>query len=309
MDRNDLYETLFESALRVRLVEKKIVELYPSDKIQSPVHLSIGQEAVAVGVSQNLHKNDWVFINYRGHAFYLAKGGPLPEFFAELMGKRTGLSKGKGGSMHLAAPQVGIMGASAVVASTISHAAGAALASKIRGEHRVFVANFGDGATEQGVFHETLNFASLHCLPVLFICEDNGLAVHASKSERQSYSLSALVAAYGIEYHELKEGYDLLKVHDIANSCIETIRNMCKPVFLHIRTARYKEHVGPGDDFFAGYRSEADIRLWQEKDPLCQDFLLIEKFTSKLNEEIAKAIEFAEASPLPSEKDLLSDVE
>ena len=147
-------ELIFE-ALRIRLVEEKIIELYPSDQIQSPVHLSIGQEAVAVGVCANLELTDWVFINYRGHAFYLAKGGPLPEFFAELMGKVGGLSKGKGGSMHLAAPAQGVIGASALVASTISHAVGAALASKVKGENnRIFVANFGDGAMEQGTFFE-----------------------------------------------------------------------------------------------------------------------------------------------------------
>jgi TPP-dependent pyruvate/acetoin dehydrogenase alpha subunit len=305
----EIYENIFKSALRIRLVEEKIIELYPSDKIQSPVHLSIGQEAIAVGVCQNLGTNDWVFINYRGHAFYLAKGGPLPEFFAELMGKISGLSKGKGGSMHLAAPNVGIMGASAVVASTISHAAGAALASKIRGEQRVFVANFGDGATEQGVFHETLNFASLHSLPVLFLCEDNELAVHASKAERQSYRLRELVNAYGIEYHELEEGYDLIKVSDTAKSAIETVRSKVCPVFLHIRTARYKEHVGPGDDFYAGYRAESDIRAWQKKDPLCADRILIEKFTPELAAEIELAVKFAEKAPVPTERELLSDVE
>jgi TPP-dependent pyruvate/acetoin dehydrogenase alpha subunit len=309
MSINKIYEKLFKSALRIRLVEEKIISLYPSDKIQSPVHLSIGQEAVAVGVCQNLANDDWVFINYRGHAFYLAKGGPLPEFFAELMGKISGLSKGKGGSMHLAAPHVGIMGASAVVASTISHAAGAALASKIRGERRVFVANFGDGATEQGVFHETLNFTALHQLPVLFLCEDNELAVHASKAERQSFDLNALVSAYGIKYHELKEGYDIVKVYEAAKTATETIRESGSPVFLHIRTARYKEHVGPGDDFHAGYRSEADIRVWQKKDPLCQDRELIEKFTPELASEIDRAVEFAENAPLPTEKELLSDVE
>ena len=140
-------DKLLRDALRIRMVEEKIIELYPSNQIQSPVHLSIGQEAVAVGVCSNLNASDWVFINYRGHAFYLSKGGPLPEFFAELMGKIGGLSKGKAGSMHLASPEHGVIGASAVVASTISHAVGSALAAKIQGQkNRVFVSNFGDGA-------------------------------------------------------------------------------------------------------------------------------------------------------------------
>ena len=188
---------LLVKCFRIRLIEEKIIDLYPSDVIQSPIHLSIGQEAVAVGVCENLRNEDWVFINYRGHAFYLAKGGPLPEFFSELMGKKTGLSKGKAGSMHLAAPKQGIIGASAVVASTISHAVGAALAAKIKNEsNRVFVSDFGDGAMEQGVFFESLNFASIHKLPVLFLCEDNGLAVHTGKSDRQAFNLKNLMDFY-----------------------------------------------------------------------------------------------------------------
>ena len=146
-------EELFYQALRIRMVEEKIIEMYPSDAIQSPVHLSIGQEAVAVGVCEARDPQDWIFINYRGHAFYLAAKAQLDAFFAELMGKRTGICGGKGGSMHLAAPDFGVMGSSAVVGSTISHAVGAALASKIKGETRIHIANFGDGATEQGVFH------------------------------------------------------------------------------------------------------------------------------------------------------------
>jgi pyruvate dehydrogenase E1 component alpha subunit len=163
------------------------------------VHLSIGQEAVAVGLCSQMKLDDWLFINYRGHAFYLAKGGPLPELFAELYGKRTGLSKGKAGSMHLAAPMQGVMGASAVVGSTISHAVGAALASKIRGENRVFVTVFGDGATEQGTYHESLNFASLHNLPVLFLCENNGMSVDARIEERQSTEIEPRIRPFGID--------------------------------------------------------------------------------------------------------------
>jgi len=138
MEKPEVYKDLFYQAMRIRLVEEKIIELYPSDLIQSPVHLSIGQEAVAVGVCANLNSDDWVFINYRGHAFYFAKGGPMPEFFAELMGKKDGQSKGKAGSMHMASPKQGIMGASAVVGSTISHAVGAALISSLLSHTRSF---------------------------------------------------------------------------------------------------------------------------------------------------------------------------
>jgi TPP-dependent pyruvate/acetoin dehydrogenase alpha subunit len=304
----DLKDLLY-SSLRIRMVEEKIIQLYPTDQIQSPVHLSIGQEAVAVGVCAQLLPTDWVFINYRGHAFYLAKGGPLPEFFAELMGKSGGLSKGKAGSMHLADPEHGVIGASAVVASTISHAVGAALASKIKGEgNRVFVANFGDGAMEQGVFYESLNFASLHKVPVLFLCEDNGLAVHTLKHDRQAFNLEKLLESFQIPYLELEEGYDPEMVQEIAKQAIERVRREQVPVFLKIKTVRYREHVGPGEDIQAGYRSEEFINAWKAKDPLLAVTDEIENYRNQITAEIEAALLFAYASPLPNAGDLLTDV-
>ena len=304
-----VFRDLLYSSLRIRMVEEKIIELYPTDQIQSPVHLSIGQEAVAVGVCAQLLPTDWVFINYRGHAFYLAKGGPLPEFFAELMGKSGGLSKGKAGSMHLADPEHGVIGASAVVASTISHAVGAALASKIKGEsNRVFVANFGDGAMEQGVFYESLNFASLHKVPVLFLCEDNGLAVHTLINERQAFNLEKLLESFQIPYLELEEGYDPEKVQEVAKQAIDRIRNEQIPVFLKVKTVRYREHVGPGEDFQAGYRSEELINTWKAKDPLLKVSDEIDNYRNQITAEIEAALRFAYASPLPTISDLLTDV-
>lgn len=305
---NELYRKLFFDALRIRLVEEKIIELYPSDQIQSPVHLSIGQEAVAVGYAHGLSKDDWLFINYRGHAFYLAMDAPLPNLFAELMGRIGGLSKGKGGSMHLAAPDHGVMGASAVVGSTVSHAVGAALAAKIKGEQRIFTAIIGDGATEQGVIHESLNFAALHQLPVLFLCEDNGLAVHASKDERQSFDLSKLVDSYGIPFMHLDEGYDLLAVEDISTRAKDIVRSGKGPVFLRIKTSRYREHVGPGEDFHAGYRSLTETEAWRAKDPLDQDTDLVAEFTPLIAKEIDEALAWASNSPFPTSEDLLTDV-
>ena len=301
-------ESLIREALRIRLVEEKIIELYPSDLIQSPVHLSIGQEAVAVGICANLNSEDWVFINYRGHAFYLAKGGPLPQFFAELMGRIDGLSKGKAGSMHLAAPKQGVIGASAVVASTISHAVGAALAAKIKGEvNRIFVANFGDGAMEQGVFFESLNFAALHKLPVLFLCEDNGLAVHTHLSDRQSFILEKLISAFGIEFSNIDEGFDPFKVMNGSKKIIDFVRTNQLPAFLRVKTARYREHVGPGEDFAAGYRSQTEMDLWKSKDPLL-NLKNLQEFSQKISAEIDEAVKFALNSPLPTKDELLTDV-
>ncbi len=308
MKENSQYKDLFYQALRIRLVEEKIIDLYPSDLIQSPVHLSIGQEAAAVGVCANLKKEDWIFINYRGHAFYLAKGAPMAEFFAELMGKQGGQSKGKAGSMHMASPEHGVMGASAVVGSTISHAVGSGLMSKIRKENKVFVTNFGDGALEQGVLHESLNFASLYKTPVLFLCEDNGLAVHSPKSERQSFSIDKLVSSYDIPYYEIQDGHDFMSVQDKSKEVIDFVRETQTPAFLKINTARYKEHVGPGEDFFAGYRSEDEINKWKNQDPLINDKESYDEFVNQINIEIDEAVQFGIDSPLPDMEDLLSDV-
>jgi len=224
------------------------------------------------------------------------------------MGRIDGLSKGKAGSMHLAAPKQGVIGASAVVASTISHAVGAALASKIKGErNRIFVANFGDGAMEQGVFFESLNFAALHNLPVLFLCEDNGLAVHTHLRDRQSFNLEKLISAFDIDYTFIEEGYDPSKVMLDSKKVIDFVRSKQSPAFLRIKTARYREHVGPGEDFAAGYRSQAEMDLWKSKDPLL-NLKNFDDVKSVITAEIDAAVEFAMNSPLPTRDELLTDV-
>lgn len=301
---------LLQSCLRIRLIEEKIIELYPSDLIQSPVHLSIGQESVAVGVCAALESKDLLFPNYRGHSFYLARGGNLRHFFAELMGRASGISKGKAGSMHLASPEHGVMGASAVVASTISHAVGASLAERIKtggDTSRVFVTVFGDGATEQGTFFESLNFASIHKLPVLFLCEDNTLAVHTSLSDRQSFTLEKVAHAFGVQFSNLEEGFDPLIVKLATKNCIEALRAGSGPILLRIRTMRYKEHVGPGEDFDAGYRDRAELENWKQLDPLTE-FEPSEGFLAELLHEIEAAVDFAISSPVTGHEELLTDV-
>ncbi|SJZ42372.1 pyruvate dehydrogenase E1 component alpha subunit [Enhydrobacter aerosaccus] len=305
--RDELYRRLFRTALLIRLVEQRIIELYPSDKIQSPVHLSIGQEAVAVGACDALRKDDVVFATYRSHAFYIAKGGRLDAMFAELYGRMGGVSKGKAGSMHLSAPEVGLMGSSAVVASAIPHAVGAALAFKRRKSSRIAVTVFGDGATEEGVYHESLNFAALTKAPVLFLCEDNGLAVHSHRHIRQSYGLLQHAASYGIATRRLDEGWDAVAVREATVEAVERVR-AGEPFLLEIATARYKEHVGVGEDFHFGYRAQADIDRWKRHDPLIQDRQLVEALTPEVEREIAQAVAFAESSPTPGRAELLTDV-
>ncbi|MBI2870205.1 MAG: thiamine pyrophosphate-dependent dehydrogenase E1 component subunit alpha [Candidatus Omnitrophica bacterium] len=308
MEAAPLYEELFYKALRIRLVEERIADIYPSDKIQSPVHLSIGQESVAVGTCQSLRKTDLLFGNYRGHAFYLAKGGGLREMFAELFGRVTGCSGGKGGSMHLADPQVGMMGSSALVASTIPHAVGAALAANRLMKDQVIVAVFGDGATEQGVYHESLNFAALHQLPVIFICENNGLAVHSRLKARQAFQISEHARSYGLSATRIPEGYDFMQVYGEFSRLVQLVRQDRKPRFVEIQTFRFREHVGPGEDYEAGYRSRKELECWKAKDPLVQDQALVERFRHEINREIDAAVAFADASEAPQEEHVLSDV-
>ncbi len=305
---NNLYEKMFYECLRIRLIEDKIIELYPSDKIQSPVHLSIGQEAAAVGLCQNLKKKDWIFINYRGHAFYLAKGGSLKKFFAELYGKKTGISGGKAGSMHLAYPDSGVIGASAIVATTIPHAVGSALANKINKKNNIIVSIFGDGAADQGVYHESLNFSSLFNLPILFYCENNELAVHTSINNRQSFNIDNHAKAYGIKVYTVENGYDFMQVKKISKIAIDYIAKNLRPALIVVKTMRYKEHVGPGEDNNESYRDKKIINKWKAKDPLINNFKLINKFTKKINLEINNAVEFAETSKNPSKANLLEDI-
>jgi pyruvate dehydrogenase E1 component alpha subunit len=302
-----IYRRLFRTALLIRLVEERIIELYPSDKIQSPVHLSIGQEAVAVGVCDALRPDDLVFATYRSHGFYIAKGGRLDAMFAELYGRKGGISGGKAGSMHLAAPQAGLMGSSAVVASTIPHAVGAALSFKRRGSSRIAVAVFGDGATEEGVYHESLNFAQLMKVPVLFLCEDNGLAVHSHRPVRQAYRLIEHAASYGIPGRRLDEGWDMLAIREATLEAAAQVRQGA-PFALEIATSRYKEHVGVGEDFHFKYRTKASVEAWKRRDPLIVDSKLVAEFKPELEREVEAAVAFAEASAAPGHAELLTDV-
>lgn len=301
------YRRMFRTALLIRLVEERIIDLYPSDKIQSPVHLSIGQEAVAVGVCDALRQDDLVFATYRSHAFYIAKGGRLDAMIAELYGRLGGGAKGKAGSMHLCAPEVGLMGSSAVVASTIPHAVGAALSFKRRKSDRIAVTVFGDGATEEGVYHESLNFAALMQVPVLFLCEDNGLAVHSFRNVRQSYGLQRHAETYGIATHRLEEGWDMLAVRDATLEAAAEVRKG-RPFVLEIATSRYKEHVGVGEDFHFQYRTRDAVDAWKKHDPLVANTGLIAELTPELEREIAAAVAFAESSPAPGRAELLTDI-
>jgi len=308
MPSQDLYTRLFHDALTIRRVEERIIELYPFDKIQSPVHLSIGQEAGAVGVCHALRQEDWVFGTYRSHAVYIAKGGDLALMFAELYGKVTGVSEGKAGSMHLAAPEVGMMGSSAVVASSIPHAVGAAFAAKHRQSDQVNVAFFGDGALEEGVAHESLNFASLHNLPLILVCEDNGFAAHSPIESRQKFNRLELLDTYKIPTQRLEDGLDFMKIYEAMSELTAKVRGGGGPQYLEIKTMRAREHVGPGDDFEAGYRSREEFEKWSINDPLIRDTETVALLEAEISQAIDAAVDFAEKSEWPGQAILLTDV-
>jgi TPP-dependent pyruvate/acetoin dehydrogenase alpha subunit len=306
-------ERAYRSLYLIRRVEEVLADIYPSDKIKSPVHLSIGQEAVSVGVCAALRPDDVVFGTYRGHAAYLAKGGDLRGMIAELYGKRGGTAKGKAGSMHLIDVRQGVMGMSAIVGTTIPHAAGYAYALTTRGSDAVVVCFFGDGATEEGVFYETLNFAALKRLPILFVCENNGYAIHSPIAQRQrNTNISERAGAFGMQTDRLASD-DVFAVFAAARKAVAALRQGEGPRFLEVATYRWREHVGPGEDFAAGYRSRVDAQRWMDNDQVRRVAALLPQsvqtaIEDQVEREIAEAVEFAERSPFPEPEELFTDV-
>lgn len=304
----------YTSLLRIRKVEEEIARIYPTDKIKSPVHLSIGQEAISVGVCGALSSNDVVFGTYRGHALYLAKGGNLKKMIAELYGKATGCCGGKGGSMHLMDINAGVMGQSAIVGTTIPQAVGYAYAISYLKSKRVVVSFFGDGAVEEGVFHESLNFAALKRLPIIFICENNYYAIHTHQTKRQSnLNIWERAASYNIPSERI-ENNDIFQIYNKVNQAAESIRQGRNgPFFFECMTYRWKEHVGPGEDFHLGYRTEKERELWIKNDQLKKLASLIDVKTkkeieTKIEKEIKAAFEFAEISLFPRDLKLFTEV-
>jgi TPP-dependent pyruvate/acetoin dehydrogenase alpha subunit len=308
-----MYERLYKSLYRIRRVEEEVARVYPSDRIKSPLHLSIGQEAVSVGVCEALAPGDVVFGTYRGHALYLAQGGDLKEMVAELYGRATGCTRGKGGSMHLISPEAGMLGASAVVGTTIANATGYAYALKYRGSKALVASFFGDGATEEGVFAESLNFAALKKLPILFVCENNRYAIHTHQSQRQAAdAICERARAHGVPAERIENG-DLLHLHERVKAVAPGIRAGQGPCFFEVVTYRWREHVGPHGDYQLGYRSEQEAEPWMENDQVPRLAAMVEpdraaSIRDEVEAEVAAAFAFAEASPMPEPADLFTDV-
>jgi TPP-dependent pyruvate/acetoin dehydrogenase alpha subunit len=309
-----MHAHLYKAIYRIRRVEEEVARAYPTDCIKSPVHLSIGQEAVSVGVCDALQPEDVVFGSYRSHAYYLAKGGDLPAMIAELYGKATGCAKGKGGSMHLVDVKHGVMGASAVVGTTIANAAGYAYALKLRGEKRIVVSFFGDGATDEGVFHETLNFAALKELPVIFICENNSYAIHTHQRLRQkSTDVCARARAHGMPAERIEDG-DVEKIRaKVAAARAALVAGQPGPYFFECLTYRWKEHVGPGEDYHLGFRDKLEATPWIEGDEMRRVGAMVApadraRIEQEVEAEVAAAFAFAESSPFPAAGELYTDM-
>jgi TPP-dependent pyruvate/acetoin dehydrogenase alpha subunit len=314
MSNVSLNERLYRSLYRIRRVEETIAAIYSTDKIKSPVHLSIGQEAVAVGVCEALKPNDVVFGTYRSHAAYLAKGGDLKRMIAELYGKVTGCAKGKGGSMHLVDVAHGVMGASAVVGTTIANAVGYAYALKLRRKDSVVVSFFGDGGTDEGVFHESMNFAALKNLPIIFVCENNFYAIHTHLLKRhKAANLCERARSYGMPAEQIGDN-DLFRIHERVGAAVNALRSgEMGPFFFECPTYRLKEHVGPGDDFHLGYRTALEADPWIKNDPVKRLAEMIEhprrrQIEEETEAEIRAAFAFAEESPFPEAEELFTDI-
>lgn len=310
---------LYKTMVRIRMVESRIAAEYKYDEIKNPIHLSIGQEAIAAGVCMNLKRDDYLFATHRNHAQYLAKGGSLKKMIAELYLRETGCSHGRGGSMHLVAPEVGIMGTSAIVGGDIPIGTGAALASKMRKNGRVTAVFFGDGAADEGTFHESLEFAAVKKLPVVYICENNHYAINSHESQRhKNLNISEWAKCYNIPSERI-DGNDVIEVAKYSKEAIDGCRSGRGPYFLECCTYRFKGHIGTVDDVGNGYRPIEEHKYRLSKCPIkwyagyleSAGLLDAEKeniLQSEISCEIQEAFEYAKSSPTPSPESLMSHV-
>ena len=318
VDAEMLYR-MWVSMLRVRIFEERVSELLEENQIRCPTHLYIGQEAVAVGVCSALGRDDYVFGNHRSHGHYLAKGGDMNAMMAELFGKKTGCSQGRGGSMHLLAREVGILGTVPMVAATIPIAVGAALAAAMRKLGRVSVCFFGDGATEEGSFHESLNFASLKKLPVVFVCENNFFSSHlALLTRRPDDNIYVSASAHGLPGVRI-DGNNVLEVLAATTEAVERARQGGGPTLIECRTYRWRGHVGPKWDLEVGIRDQQELDHWMGHCPIkhiercmAERQLLSDEDKAQVRrqvvQEVEKSVTFAIDSPYPEESELTEHI-
>lgn len=310
---------LYRKMYLIRRSEEKIRELYPSDQIRTPSHLAIGEEAIAVGVIEGSGPKNQIFGTYRNHGIYLAKTEGTDEFFGELFGKKIGLSKGKAGSMHIMAPDKDFMATSAIVGSTVSLAVGCAYANIYLGVQKKCVVFFGDGAIDEGAFWESLNFAAVKKIPVLFVCEDNNYAIHSHSKTRHGYkNIADIVSRFECFVSE-SATTDVEKIYILTKQIVARQRKNPKPAFLYLKYYRYLEHVGINYDFEHGYRSEREFKRWLKIDPLIMQrkrlikkYRVSEKEVKKIEDQVDKQIQASVQktinAPFPEVGELTKDV-
>ena len=310
--------TLYKKLFLARHAEKYIIKHYPEDEMKTPMHMSYGEEANAVGVIHALDVKDQVVCTYRSHAIFLSKTNNLELFFLELYGKQNRVASGKSGSMHLADPDNGHMYSTAIVASGISVSVGIAFANKFKNNGLISCTFFGDGALDEGTFWESLNMACLKQLPVLFVCEDNDFAVHTRTKNRQGYdSIDNVVLQFNIETFS-SDSTDAEVIYNMASKAIHSIKTKNRPAFLRLKCYRYLEHVGIYEDFDAAYRSKEEFNKWYKNDcvKLQRKKLLennipkivVEQIEKEIDERIRISVEQAKAAPFPQPQDLYKGV-
>jgi pyruvate dehydrogenase E1 component alpha subunit len=300
---------------RIRFVEEEIARRYRENEMRCPVHLSVGQEAVATGVGRALRQNDLAVSGHRAHAHYLGKGGNLDALIAELYGKVTGCARGKGGSMHLIDEAAGFMGSTAIVGGTIPVGVGLALGMKIKRTDQLACVFLGDAAVESGVFYESVNFAASKRLPVLFICENNLYSVYTHIAARQpaGRQIHEMVSGLGIAA-SCHDGNDVQGVYDAVSEAAESIRSGGGPRFIEFTTYRWLEHCGPNSDNDIGYRTEAEFLEWKARDPVERlegkltrageiDGSWIDETNSRITAEVEAAFHAARLAPFPAAND------
>ncbi|MAG94540.1 MAG: dehydrogenase [Planctomycetaceae bacterium] len=315
---NERLQAMYHMMVRIRVFEEQTADLVEAGEIKTPCHFCIGQEAVPAAVCAVLEKTDTIWGAHRSHGHYLAKGGDLNALMAEIFCRKTGCSHGRGGSMHVCAPEVGVMGTVPIVAATIPIAVGAGLASSLNGDGRVAVSFFGDGATEEGGFAESLNLAALRRLPVLFVCENNLYSSHMGLLERRKVDgICEIGQAHGV-HSERIDGNDIGEVYVHAREATARARAGKGPTLLECRTFRWRGHVGPAWDVDVGVKRKDELHEWLDKDPiaLCAEALRnlglgaekIDEIHAQIQREVADAVEFARASPNPAPEELTQHV-
>ncbi|MBN1788059.1 MAG: thiamine pyrophosphate-dependent dehydrogenase E1 component subunit alpha [Sedimentisphaerales bacterium] len=310
-----VFVQMYQLMKKIRITEEAIANRYSQWKMRCPTHLCSGQEAVAAAVGTILRKDDFVVSMHRAHGHYLGKGGNLKKMLAEIHGKAGGCSGGKGGSMHLTDKSVNFMGSTAIVGGTIPIGVGLGLSIKLGKSNQVSVVFLGDGATEEGVFYESVNFAAVKKLPVLFICENNLYSVYSPLSVRQPVGrkISEMVNSIGIE-SEHGDGNNAGEVYDKIRRAVDAIRKDGLPRFLEFATYRWREHCGPNFDNDIGYRTEEEFESWKRRDPivLFEEKLLtdkaiskkmIEKIEADIQKEVDEAFDYAASSDFPADAD------